>query len=542
MILSKKRLAVGISDEGDILRVVKISRAENEIKVLATKIYRLRKGLDVADFSENDSVTNYDDRNAIDITNLEGDGDIDFQEEVSPEGGSIDDDNATFIEILGMAKETNNRLALSVSEPKIFYNTFDSDWGLSGKKLFNKIIAELTNLKEDTLGISRSSLGILKITENRLMTLARDHDLEFFTRLDLVKKFIGRRLPRVDFSESAEFSLINLVLDQYQLDEDETTLILFVGDDASRLIFLQGTRIHHISQLISEGINSPSVVTVLYSRILLALDTLGLPKVDRIIITGLDDTEEIKESFLDNFTYGIKEYFQDSFGTDINIEMFKHHFDCTELDPEQRKTLNSFSVALGAAIRAVKPEKKEFINVDLNPIFVRDRQKTIIITKFGWVLICLIPIIIAYTILQIGDFTREIKALEKEASSKQLYLARQRNVEILIEEAHAKLVNYDNSITILDSLLIKTETWSDFIGRLMKICDRINGVWITELSGTEDHQALMKGYAYYRNRVPKLVKLLGNSTLKKVDVREIRESTVFYFEIETDISEVQDGK
>ncbi|MBT5426591.1 MAG: hypothetical protein HOK84_10360 [Bacteroidetes bacterium] len=355
-----------------------------------------------------------------------------------------------------------------------------------------------------------------------------------------MKKFIGRRLPRIEFAESSEFSLINLILNQYDLHEDDITLVLYVGDDSSRLIFLQGSRVHHISQLIGEGINSPNVVTMLYSRLLLALDTLDLPKVDKIILAGLNDTEEIRETFLENFTFGVEEYFHDNFGTDINIEMFKHNFDTSALDYEQVEKLNSFSIAIGAAVRAVTPDNKSLINVDLNPTFVRDRQKTIIITKFGWVLICLIPIIIAYTIVSIGDLTRQIKYLEREVSTKQLFLARQRNVEVLIEEAHAKLVNLDNSITILDSLLIKSESHSDFIGRLMKLSEEINGLWITELSTNTDNIAFLKGFAYYRNRIPRLVKGLGSSNLKVVDVREIRESTVYYFEIETDISKKQD--
>ena len=538
----KNRFAVGVSDEGDILKVVKVRRTEMGIQVLVAKNFRLRTGLDISDFDKKKTTQAFDDQSNIDIASFNEEEELNIKTDDHLDEEKLDADNAVFIEILELAKEKQNRIALSVSEPKIFYNVFDTDWGLRGSRLIKKIISELKDLKEDTLKIDKDSLGIIRLTKGRIMTISRDQALEFFTRIDLVKQFIGRRIPRIEFVESSELSLINLVLNQYKPADKDITLILYVGDDSSRFFFLKGTQIHHISQPISEGINSPKVVTKVYSRFLLALDTLGLPKLDKIILIGLPDTDEIKESFLDNFSFGVKEYFQDNFNSDIEIELFQHELDLTELAPDQREKLGSFSISLGAAIRAVSRDNKRLLDIDLNPLFIKEGQKRISIAKFGWLLLLMIPWIIGYTIVNTENSTRKIRILETETITKQAYLSEQREFEVLIEEANAILVNLDNSITVLDSLLVKTETWSDFIGRIMKLCENINGIWLTEISAGTDHQAFLKGYSYYRNRIPKFVKKLGSSTLKKVEVREIRESTVYYFEIETDVSKILDKK
>ena len=61
--------------------------------------------------------------------------------------------------------------------------------------------------------------------------------------LDLVmsaRPFLGSQMPKIAFVESSDIALINLVKNNYTLGEYEISVVVYVGLEYTRLIFMRG--------------------------------------------------------------------------------------------------------------------------------------------------------------------------------------------------------------------------------------------------------------------------------------------------------------
>jgi len=516
------KIAIGVCSESGTLRIAKIQKIHKTFKLLTVKSFKLQQKPGSREFTDESDDNDQIDSSATEITS------DDLTEELAEEGietvKKAFDDTAIYIESLNMASEKGARIALSAAEPQIFYNVFDTDWDLKGNKLLKKVNAELGEIKEGFRSLKNDAVGLVKITGDRLMAVIRERDFTFLAQIEAVKQFIGHRLPPIAFTESIEISLINQAIDYHPPQDDVFTLILHVGDEYSRFIFLKGQEIFHISQIIGDGADSPNLQNTLYSRLLLELDTLELQKLEQIILTGQTYNAPIKEYFTDNLSY--------------EVSIKPAHFDdldISAIEPALKDRLGPYTVSIGTALRALTPRTKERYQIDLTPTRIKESQKRLSITAAGWVMLVLIPFIVIFTLFYIKQIGFEINQLKSQIYAKRLQNEQHIELEASIEKALVTLSGMEKSTAIIDSLTVDTETWSRFIKKLMYLSGKIGQIWFTDITKEKDH-VILRGYAVYRNRISQLIKMLGVGELRTVDVHEIRDKTVFRFEIKTKIA------
>jgi|GEM_PF-5000549 len=835
------RVYVGVAGEGNSICAVKIRKTKTGAELLEAKQFGLVNSLDSVEiageiFEDFESIENPDDV-SVDISEND--------EELSLLGISTDDDekkddSGVFIEILKMASDRGTKMAISLAEPQVFYNVFDSDFGLKGKKLNKRVVAELATMKEEYVSLKDDSYQLVNVTDDRLMAIVREPELAVIHQMDAVKNYSGNHLPFISFIESSEVSLINLVLQSYDLPEEANSLILHVGPETSHFIFLQGTKLHHISPSIATGYNSENVGGTLSSRLLFELDSLDLQKVDNVFLSGYAAKTEV-QSFLEDTFQGdtaiqvltvdkldkgtfeddlppekddidpfapvapasapisdmMPDYeLEDPFSSDIpgsdnsksesetssepkmsledelamelggeisagssvvdqdqelieqeeiipvvqdepdgpdfdsvpytdipNLPDEPNTFDSeeeietkeeTEIEvepeieePRPRKdvvdddlisrveeelrnipftdlpqepdqleeidetfesdepevdisdTTNSaenddnesdsegvidykpdsdkpfiiredaetvestedessddveaivseeaedsdapqeeidsektseteeseveaehsvsetepeeqspeadedstkddnsppvildvpdefsradielaiYAPALGAAMRAAGMTGFDFIDLDICPTKIKEGQNRLMISTPGWVIMMLIPLIGAYTYLEVEKQAKVISDLKWELIPLREQIGEFESIQTSITAAENTLANFERSFSVIDSLVIGTDTWSTFLNKVMNISDDLAGFWFTEISSIEGNKARLSGYSVYRNRIPRFIERLGNAQLKRVDVQEIRKKKVYRFEVEAIIT------
>ncbi len=516
------KIAIGISDEGKTLQLIKVKRGKGIFQILAAKSFTVQKKLDSKDFGNQQYAQDKSDNSSIEITSEEDLSII--EEETSP--AATNENNAIFMEILEMSKGKRSCIALSETEPQVFNNTFETDWGLKGKKLYDKIHEEIANLRESHQSREKDALATLTITGGRLVAFLREQNLDFFDSLNHVKKFSKVAVPTVSFVESAEISLTNLVINIFDPTESTYTLIVHVGVDYSRFIILEGREIFHISDMISIGASSPDILTTLNHRLIFLLDTLSNVTIDLIVLTGF--AEKI----------GMFDFFENQFVSDgqfsDNLQVRRidpDHFDHSVMENNRLDDLGPYAVALGAAIRALCPDRTEFYHIDLTPKSIKESQNRLMLSPIGWILLLIIPVILASTIVKIGHLKRELANIQSQLAPKQAQLEQFQALEQSIEGALATLSQYEGSYALVDSLTHGSNTWTTFWEKLNSSSQRIEDFWLTEIT-TENDIVTLRGYSIYRNRIPWLIKTLGDASLKAVEVQEIRGKTVYRFEIE----------
>ncbi len=574
-----KQIAVGITVEGRFIQMVKLTRSQNDYQVLDARLFELDESLDVQE-SPAEGLEDLGAEIEVEELDVAAQGEsIEIKEEEEAAGLDLEaltadeqeegarDDAGRFVELLQAASDPNAKVGISLTEPQIFYNTFDTDWGLKGTKLKKRIKSELADINEDYAGLRNDAVSIAKVSEDRPMALVREGQISLIEKLDEVKGFVNGRLPFISFIESLEISLANLVRQRYTLSDDAVTAIVYVGEESSRFIFLRGDQLHHIAPVIADGANSTNIGSTLSSRFLFELDTLDLPGVDTILLAGfahvlgiekdlkdlgsgeihieplnfegfdltrippnhlLDNLDRLRQERSKEVTQSVPDFAYDSMTQEETQE--------SVLADDAARDLTPYASAIGAALRILDREKTRLYEVDLTPLHIKEGQNKLGMTVPGWFLLSLIPVAIVITSVVSNNFQREVYRLRGELAPKQRQMVLFNALTDSISMAEDKLTNYERSFSVIDSLVVGTKTWTEFLTHVVSVADNVGGFWFTDMSTAEGGSKVnLLGYSVYRNRIPRFIEALGGATLKRVEVQEIREKRVYRFEIEVKV-------
>jgi len=426
------------------------------------------------------------------------------------------------------------KIAIPIPEPQVYYTRFESAWGLDGKKLNRKIFQELMKQKASSDSIKPDAMDMMTFDDGSLLVITRDPDIGLVSVIDRVRGNRDIRMTQIAGVESAELAIVNLVKGNYALTEKEISVIVYVGHEFSRLIFLQGDRLSHIAPILSEGVELffpahealMEMAQKIRSRLLLEQDNLNIGHIHRIILAGNAGRKEFEEVF--------HEWFEEEVAI---APVMLPNLDIEAGVSSQANETSKYAIPLGAAWRAADSTNTGYYHVDLTPFKIREEQKVLKLGAVGWILFGLIPLLAFVCTLKISQLGQMYSQVQHTISQKESELTYLQDVAARVDTEKQKYTGYVNSFGIIDSLVIGTYTWSAFLSDVTTRADIIGNIWITEISKFGAGRATIKGYALDRTKIPAFVDSFVNSVLKQVQVQEIDSKIVFSYEMETDVIE-----
>lgn len=519
----KVKYAIGIFIEGSFIHMVCLMEKQREIRLIDAQISKLTGKLETVDalgeLVPEMSGDFGDDTGSFDHSNEDGNSDIllsDFDQLNAEENVSV------IHEILNKFADKKYRLALSLAEPQIYYTHFNSDWGLKGDKLKKRVIEELSKTQQNTELLQPEDVNLIRKDDGRLLAIVRDGDVNILPEMEAAQPGITNR---IEFIETAEIALVNLVKKNYNLPPESNNLLVYIGHEFSRLTFMRGNGILNISYIIGVGLDSDNIVNTIYSRILLEQDNLNITELDNIILTG------------QAFDAGIDRFLAEKFPRETNIQYLSlQQLGLAENDP----LASRFAVPIGSALRILMPKDPSLYRVDLTPRAVREGKKKFKIGISGWIFLALIPLVAFFTTVKLGQQHQRLLQIEAQTRAKRVELAQLQEVELRLNLMREKLNTFDQTLGVLDSIPLHNATWSQFLNKVSRVARETRYIWITDTfrDGAQGNErVVIKGYSVFRHKIPQFANSLGNARLIKVEVQEIRDKTVYNFEIETVVDE-----
>jgi len=508
----KRLQAIGVSVEGNALRLVKVVRGINRIEIDWLKTFSLPTASGTT--AANDPLQPDDQV----ITNFETE---DRASEVETQN-LVHEGTGAFLQMVDLTEGGSIPLAIAVTEPDVYYDQFDTNWGLRGKYLLKKVASEMGLAKKSTGRLEHGEIRLVKMTSGRLLAIYCGRNLPFFTQMELVKKHFHRRLPKIGLVESVELSLVNLINDYFSPNEGVVTIIANVTPQTTRFTFMVGSEIYHLSPIISEGLASPNHLTTLLSRLQFELDNMSIRKVNEILIAG-------------------------PIGISPTISMLKAHFptahvrplrphslDLTRLGNDEVEDFGAYTPALGAALGLLDPQMDRSYHIDLTPAIVRDRQNRLSLSAAGWLLLLLIPALLVGILFEASRLNWELKQSRAELIPKQAQVEVSAEIDREIDAAGARLNSFEKANALLDSLQVGSVSFGATLTNLMQTCQSHDGSWFTEICSNDAGRMQMVGYSLNRADIPNFVRESG-AEISKIEVQEIRNHPVYRFEIQSDI-------
>ncbi|MCL4538691.1 MAG: hypothetical protein M1378_03695, partial [Bacteroidetes bacterium] len=385
-----------------------------------------------------------------------------------------------------------------------------------------KIIARIIEeLQATRAGVTNEQVQLLSTTsETSFIGVVREQEIPVVDLVMSARPFLGSRMPRIKFVESSDIALVNLVKTNYPLRDDEITVIVYVGVEYTRLIFMRGRNLFNIAPIISEGADSYSVQNTIYSRILLGQDNLSLPRIDQVILCGECKNFDIK-GFLSSLLVGAEvDYLQ------------LRRIDVSQLPAGGADLVPQYAVPIASAARAAVGKSKSYYEADLTPYKVRESQK---IFKLAWHGLLLAVLVFGSTFFFTYNYAsnkNEIERIRADITVKTAQAAEVSALRSEIRTVQSQFGKYSTAVAILDSLAPNTERWSTLMASLSQSIRQVGGLWLTNVHPINEVTYSVEGFSVYRDRIPRFAQKYPGSILRRVTIAEIRTQPVYDFVID----------
>jgi len=453
-------------------------------------------------------------------------GDISSTDSFSSAGvleSTGEESNTNASVLLGLLNEVGSprkyTISYAISEPAVTYQEFEGDFGLKGEKLKKKISQELSMMRAAAPAVD--AIDVIPTASGGLLSLIREDGLHVYELLSEVKPFMGGRIPNIKLIDSADTVLMEMVRTQYEPQDEEVSVLIYIGHDFSRLIFMQGQNYLHFAPIISEGYESPNIENTIYSRILLEQDNIALTRIDRILLAGESHKVNLLEAIAPQFSSALVEY------------MKAPSLDIGEFEGSIGEAVSEYVIPIMTAWRTLQPTLPGFYDINLVPHSVIESQRTLALALHGWVVAVLVALSIPFFVYLITERQAEIRRAKGELVQKQeklgeLDVFRQRRTA-LSEDIN----RYSHATSVYDSIAPGCDRWSRILHYLANSIEDLNSLWIYSLKPDDKNSQniIISGRALYRARIPRIASIFETATLREVRTITIRKKILYEFDI-----------
>jgi len=419
------------------------------------------------------------------------------------------DNNSIILGLLSKYPSSSYVLGYAISEPSIYYHTLESDFGLKANKLKQRILDELRTVR--AVQPSLDAIDYFHSADKSLVTVVREDGMMMLHLLEEIKPFLGKRLPRISLIEISDIALLNLARANYGFSADEITTIIYVGVEFTRLIFMKGSEFLHFAPVVGEGHDSPNIQNTVYARLLLEQDNMGLPRIDKILLAG-----ESRRVAFDQFIHEQM--------PDVDVQYLRTpYLETGGLTSEQQEMVPEFAVPIATAWKLLDDAHPGFYPVNVLPISVREQQRSFKLAWHGYVLLLLVFLSSFYFTSHYASLHQEVSSKENVLNQLQDKLAENERLKAAIAGLNEQINRYNTALAVYDSLVPGSDRWNRMLVQLTKGVEDLGAIWITDVKALGGGAMSIQGYTLYRVRIPRIAALFDNSTLTKVEVKEIRE-------------------
>jgi hypothetical protein len=386
---------------------------------------------------------------------------------------------------------------------------------------------ELTSLKISNNGKIETTIGFVDLFDNSKLAVYSSGKSNYLQALDSLARLNNRKFLKIPSVKCAEISLSSYILRKKKFGEDDNSLIVYVGKEYSKLIFLKGNKLHHIGATVSVGKNSFNAHNVIASKILFEMENGLVSNIDNIIICGEDNSEELISVI--NEAYPL---------ADIRIQNIES-VEIRELD--SFSTTSSFIIPAAVAQEYFDEKEKKYSGLNLLPNYVKEEQKVINLQWNGYLMIFLILLSAVFFITKIYSNNQELAAKNSEINKFNAVEEQNRGAVEKIKSYENKIANVGQTKAVLNQLSGGTGILSSQMKKIADFTSRDKIMWISSINMDEQKDLLVTGYTFSRRRVKDLADAYKGSVLENIIYDPLRETRAFKFKVDAGIIPVGDG-
>jgi hypothetical protein len=405
----------------------------------------------------------------------------------------------------------------ALTEPAIHYHIYEGAKQLSSAnaKIIDDIVDDIQQSKN--MSVDKKSLGYVELADKSLLSVFLGNDTGSINLINSLARHNGKRHYKIPSIKSAEISLAYYVAKTKKFFPDDQSLIVYIGKEYSKLIFLHGRKLRHIGATLDIGTINLHTYDVYFSKILLEMENGGISSLDNIIVCGEDDSENLILSFYGTFP-------------EANVSRLEFNdVDLGGLSPDERERFSSYSVCVAAAAEYYDETDNIHKGINLLPKYVKEDQK---LFQFGWHSYLMLPLLFGATFFitqKILTNQNEMVQLDAEITEQTILLRQNQEILNNIANLEAKIGGFGQTQAILDSAAAGTSIWFEVLKHMSDFTGKKKNMWITKINRGNDNNVGIEGYALSKYTVTDFAYSIESATLKSMNFESLRDKNTYRF-------------
>ncbi len=522
----KTKHAIGITINGNEVRAAFLSLVRGKARIKALESITLDQPIDHAhseDKAEPEALNDLE--NAFDINEPR------TSQAEEPEVSKSNDAAQNVSKVYALLDKFNNMKAnVAINAPHLTVK-YDFIEKQQAPKKKNRLKSKMDIWGQEGEGEGEDDAHgtkYLNASDDKTLMVDYEYHPPVIELMEEVNQFRSNNLNLV-LMDTNELALVDLVKEIYKFDKDEITAIVYIEQDFSRVIFLNGKDIFHITPTLHKGSLSKDVLEVLYSRIIFAQDHYFIPEINKILVAGHSSRLKAKYYFRQKFPSALTGY--------LNSRKIP-----SDLRFKDRGLLFSrYAVPIALAWKALIKNAVKSKDSNFLPEYIRDRQTVPRLAVHGYLLLFLITssaLLFTWALvsknLEIRKVTRRVEVMQQQVD----------NNKALTDRVHTydgQIIDIERKIALVDSFSISYGETISFLQLLNKEVHGARDIWITEMKKTGP-KVNITGVAQKRAKIPIIANAIGGADLKKVTRSEFLGASVFTFHLEKHLDETDANK
>ena len=405
----------------------------------------------------------------------------------------------------------------ALTEPSIYYHLYEGSRSNKPAKLKQDIIDEILETKN--ISVEKDSIDFTELSDKSLLSVFLVGEVACINLINSVAAKNGKRFYNVPTVKSSDLSLAYYVAKKKKFFPDDHSLIVYIGKEYSKLIFLQGRRLKHLGTTLDIGVSNLHTYDVYFSKILLEMENGGIPALDNIIVCGEDDSENLILSFYGTFP-------------EANVSRLEFDdLDLTDIDVETKEKFSAFSILIATAIDYYDELDELHDGINLLPKSVKEEQKFF---QFSWHSYAILPLLFIIGFLITQEVLENSIALSKlNTQIEQKTLVMRQNQETLgkIAKLEGKISSFDQTQAILDSATAGTGVWNEILQDISKFTSNKKSIWLSKLSRKDQQTIIAEGYSLSRFALTDFAYSFEQATLNSMMYESLRDRNAYKFNL-----------
>ena len=377
---------------------------------------------------------------------------------------------------------------------------------------------DFANLNINNNGRIETTIDFVTLYDNSKLAVYPSGQTNYLQAIDSLARMNNRRFFKIPTVKSAEISLASYIIRKRTFAEKETSLILYIGKEYSKLIFLKGEKLFHIGSTLSVGKNSFNAHNVIVSKILLEMEHGALSNIDNIIICGEDNSDDLVSIISEAYP---------------RAKVSKQGLESIEIENiDSFSTESSFIIPTAVAEEYFAELEKKLSGINLLPNYIKEEQKLFHLGWQGYLVMAMIILSASFFLYKTISNFGELKAKNAEISKIQLIQAQNQATVNKIKSYENKIQNVDQTKVVLDQLSSGTGILSDQLKKLSNFTNYRRNIWMSSLNMDINKNLKLGGFTFSRPMVKELSDSYNGSILQNIIYEPLRDTRSFKFTID----------